>query len=172
VTTEQLIVLGFIAAAFLAGWLAHVVTAWAGRSRARAKVASVLSAPAARFEDAAHESRQELDRTIRAYNAAVGLSLKDDDSQADAGKGALEILAHALYALALAIGHASDEVEQGHPLAAELRESGAELRRLAQDVMLYTSEPEVPNGVLDQLEQQLMSAASALLPRSESQVVA
>jgi hypothetical protein len=163
VTTEQLIVMGFIAGAFVIGWLARASIEWAGRRRRRTQAEVTLSAGVPRHEELASDTREELDRAIRAYNAAVGLQLKDGESSIESGKGALEILASSLYALSLSVRHASTEVSQDHPLARTLRDSGSELRRLAQDVLLYTSEPEVPNGVLDQLEQELMSAASVLL---------
>jgi NAD(P)-dependent dehydrogenase (short-subunit alcohol dehydrogenase family) len=147
-TTEQGIVFGFIAAAFLFGWLARAGTEWATRSRRRAEAADKL---AERVESAADESRRELERAIRAYHATVS------------DKGTLESLAQALYALALAVGHASGEVEHDLPLAGRLRQTGEELRNLAQDVMTYSSAPQIPTGVLDQLEQLLGSAVSTLL---------
>ena len=102
-------------------------------------------------------TRAELEHAIRAYHATVS----------DAGT--LENLAQALYALALAVGHASGEVDQALPLANRLRQTGEELRALAQDVMVYSTAQEVPTGLLDRLEQQLGSAVSALLvPATEA----
>jgi hypothetical protein len=147
-TTEQAIVFGFIAAAFLFGWLARAGMEWASRSRRRSEAADRLSE---RVESAAEETRRELERAIRAYHATVSR------------EGTLDSLAHALYALALAVGHASDEVEQDLPLAERLRKTGAELRVLAEDVMAASTAPEVPTGVLDRLEQELGSAVSTLL---------
>ena len=147
-TTEQAIVFGFIAAAFLFGWLARAGMEWAGRSKRRAEASERLTE---RVDSAAEESRRELERAIRAYHATV--------SQ----EGTLDSLAHALYALALAVGHASDEVEHDLLLAERLRETGAELRALAQDVIAAPTAPEIPSGVLDRLEQELGSAVSTLL---------
>jgi hypothetical protein len=159
-TTEQGIVLGFIAAAFVFGWLARVLTEWASRSRRRNEAVVMLTD---RVESAADESRRELERAIRAYHATVASHLSDNAADAGQGDGSLETLAHALYALALAVGHASGAVQQDLPLAGQLRQTGSELRSLAEDVMAYSSQPEVPNGVFDRLEQQLTSAASTLL---------
>jgi hypothetical protein len=147
-TTEQAIVFGFIATAFLFGWLARAGMEWASRARRRADAADKLSA---RVETAAEESRRELERAIRAYHATVS------------EKGTLENLAEALYALALAVGHASGEVDPSLPLANQLRRTGAELRGLALDVMAYSTAQEVPIGLLDRLEQELGSAVSTLL---------
>jgi hypothetical protein len=63
----------------------------------------------------------------------------------------------------LAVSHASGEVDPELPLAEQLRETGSELRSLAQDVVAYSAEPDVPNRVFDRLEQELISAASTLL---------
>ncbi len=147
-TTEQAIVFGFIAAAFLFGWVARAGMEWSSRSRRRSEASDRLSE---RVDGAAEETRRELERAIRAYHATVSR------------EGTLDSLAYALYALALAVGHASDEVEQDLPLAERLRKTGVELRALAEDVMAASAAPEVPTGVLDRLEQELGSAVSTLL---------
>jgi hypothetical protein len=166
-TTEQAIVLGFIAAAFVFGWLARAMTEWASRSRRRAKATAKLTE---RVESAADESRRELERAIRAYHATVARHLGDDGVEQGSADGTLDTLAQALYALALAVGHASSEVQQDLPLAARLRQTGSELRTLAQEVLAYSTQPDpVPNGMFDRLEQQLTTAVSTLLvPATEA----
>jgi hypothetical protein len=84
-TREQIIVLAFIAGAFLAGWVARALIGWALRR------ASDLDAAAAgdgrpgrgrplghhdeRFTRALDESRRDLDRAIQAYHGVVAQAL-------------------------------------------------------------------------------------------------
>jgi hypothetical protein len=82
VTREQLIVLSFIAAAFVAGWVARALTGLAaGKSRKRGEVGSGRPPGLIdeRFEDALEESRRGIDRAIRAYHATVIRALTGRD---------------------------------------------------------------------------------------------
>jgi hypothetical protein len=170
VTSEQLIIFGFIAAAFIAGWLTGTLTERRER-KARVNQAPVAAegpppeaTPDERLEGAVYESRRELDRTIHAYHAAVAWSLREEDGVPSASSEVtLEVLARALVALAIAIDHASEELRIEDPMAALLRASGFELRELAQDVMLHLGESQLPNGVFDRLEQHLTATASTIL---------
>jgi hypothetical protein len=168
-TREQAIVLGAFAAAFLTGWVAHALTAAAGRRRLGSAVPGGATLGAGRFELAVNESRRELDRAIRAYHATVALSLEEHDPDVS-DEASLEVLARALVALALAVDHTSQQLELGHPLSATLYESGSHLRQLAEDVMLHSAQPHLPTPVFDQLEQHLMSAAAVILAPGRVQV--
>jgi hypothetical protein len=178
VTSEQAIVLGFIAAAFVVGWLVGALIG-RGNREAPAPEADVGSVqvpegvkallPPVRIQTAVDETRRELDRAIRAYHAAIALWLEDGRAREVVGEETLAVLARSVYALAMAVGHAADELAFDDPRADALRESGVDLRRLAEDVMLGSSEREDPTGVFDRLEQQLMAAAAAILPSGRLQ---
>jgi hypothetical protein len=74
-TEEQIIVLGFLAAAFVAGWLARTLIA----RRDRPDAAGPGSAVAVSEEDlrqAVEATRRELDRAVRSHVAAVALSVR------------------------------------------------------------------------------------------------
>ena len=72
-TKEQIIVLGVIAAAFVAGWIVHALTGRAERVR---PAPDEPTAPAVdeRLEHAVELSRLELDRAVRTYVASLLLS--------------------------------------------------------------------------------------------------
>ena len=180
-TTEQLIILGFLACAFLAGWVARALVgavrhtaAGASPPLESAEAAPVRPARAAaptramsrprewNLRGAVNEGRDELGRAVRAYHAAVVRTL-GNRNELPSDTNTLETLATALVALSRAVDHASSELDSTHPLTGRLRGTGVELRRLADDVMRHSREREVPAGVLDQLEQHLISAASMLL---------
>jgi hypothetical protein len=162
VTTEQAIILAFLAAAFVAGWAARAIVGAVRRpeaSPAKAEPKAVVESPLR--GGPAHESRHELERAIRAYHAAVVRSRpigKHDRSD----ESTLESLAGALVALSRAVDHESRELAARHPLTERLQNTGLELRRLADDVMRHSREQELPAGVFDQLEQNLISAASMI----------
>jgi hypothetical protein len=68
VTKEQIIILAFIAAAFVAGWLARALLAW----RERASTAEGRSGSFDPSSERALEDRgRELEEAVRAYQAAV-----------------------------------------------------------------------------------------------------
>ena len=185
-TTEQAIILAFLAAAFVAGWIARALVGAVRREAGPAGREPEAIVPAPRSEEAVHspppesavpfpiprgavlESRHELARAIRAYHAAVVRTLRNGKYEGS-GESTLEALAGALVALSRAVDHASAEMEGAHPLTERLQSTGVELRRLADDVMRHSREREVPAGVLDQLEQHLISAASMLLHRDRLQ---
>jgi hypothetical protein len=75
VTKEQTIVLGFLAAAFVAGWIVHAVT---GRRDRHATAPAAAPAPRddGRLEQAIEDSRQELDAAVRSYLTAVAASIR------------------------------------------------------------------------------------------------
>jgi hypothetical protein len=170
VTSEQAIVLGFIAAAFVVGWLTGALIGRGSKQASPPDAGSIqvpegvqALLPAVRLQGAVDESRRELDRAIRAYHAAIALWLEDGRARELVGEETLAALARSVYALAMAVGHAAEELAFDDPRADALRESGSDLRRLAEDVMLGSAEREDPAGVFDRLEQQLMTAASAIL---------
>jgi hypothetical protein len=180
-TTEQIIILGFLALAFLAGWVARALVGGARHGRGyepvtvanepeSVQVASEPEpAPAAKsFEVAVHQSRDELGRAIRAYHSAVVRTLRNGSGR-DSGQESLEVLSGALVALSRAVDHESRVLEAEHPLTERLQRTGVELRRLADDVMRHSREQELPAGVFDQLEQHLISAASMILTPSRLQ---
>jgi hypothetical protein len=76
------------------------------------------------------------------------------------GGSTLETLAETLVALSRAVEGVSGELGAGHPLSERLYGTALELRRLADDVMRHSPEQELPAGIFDRLEQQLISAAS------------
>jgi hypothetical protein len=181
-TTEQGIILGFLAAAFVAGWIAHALLVWARSSREQVRTVAptvdevprtVYKAPPTvdevpqlhssqpRFEHAVHGSRDELARATRAYHAAVVGSLEANGRAAD--KSAFEALAGSLLALARSVDHASQKLDAQHPLRLKLHRMGDDLRRLADDVTRHSREREIPAPVFDRLEQHLFSAAAMIL---------
>jgi hypothetical protein len=175
VTTEQLIILGFLALAFLAGWIARALVGRVvnrlspkGPVPAPASERSEIAPPAARdFKAAVRLSRDELAHAVRAYHAAVVRTFRNG-ADGQSGQSSLEALSVALVSLARAVDHearalGSEQAEQ--ELTARLQSTGSELRRLADDVMQH-SQRELPAGVFDQLEQQLISAASMILEPS------
>jgi hypothetical protein len=170
VTNEQIIILALFAAAFLAGWVTHALTAAASRrlrapapSNRNALVPVTLAAPTAdRFEAAVDESRRELERAIRAYHTTVTLSL-EDGGPASSPPTSLDVLVRALAALSIAVEHASRELEGDNALATKLHATGSELRLLAQEVLLHEADAELPPTIFDRLEQHLTTAAAVIL---------
>lgn len=187
-TNEQIIVLALFAAAFLAGWVTHALTAAASRRlRAPAPIVRIGAAEAAdaafdvRFKAAVDESRRELERAIRAYHTTVTLSLDGDGNGKANGKAygkehgkehgkaasspptSLDVLVRALAALSIAVEHASRELEGDDALATKLHATGSELRLLAQEVLLHEADAELPPTIFDRLEQHLTSAAAVIL---------
>jgi hypothetical protein len=123
--------------------------------------------PLNRFELAVGTTRRELERTIRAYHATVSSTLENGGVHGPR-EAKLETLARALLALASAIDRASSELDGSDPIAPTLRASGLELRELALDVLVHAQEEELPT-VFDELEQHLISAASAILSSGRHQ---
>jgi hypothetical protein len=136
--------------------------------RARDAAAVQPSTPAG-FEHAVGDSRRELGRAIRVYHATVSSALEDGGAERP-GESKLEILARALLALAGAVDHAATELDEADALAARLRVNGLELRELALDVLVHSQKDELPS-VFDELEQNLISTAAAILstPRRQPQ---
>jgi hypothetical protein len=79
VTKEQLIVIGFLAAAFVTGWLARALIARGDRGPVGRQSAAVLSDED--LERAVEATRKELDRAVRSHVAAVALSLRARDGE-------------------------------------------------------------------------------------------
>jgi hypothetical protein len=75
-TEEQLIVLGFLVAAFVVGWLARALV---GRRDRRADAAAPTAISREDLERAVEATREELDRAIRSHVAAVALSVRARD---------------------------------------------------------------------------------------------
>jgi hypothetical protein len=71
VTREQAIVLGFIAAAFVAGWVARAVIGWREQRRAVARASADQMELVDRFEGAIANNRQGFDRALRTYHEMV-----------------------------------------------------------------------------------------------------
>jgi hypothetical protein len=85
VTREQLIVLGFIAAAFVAGWVTRALTGLAVRGRRNPEEARTDRRPGlldARLEDALEKDSRRIDRAIRAYHDTVVHALTGRDPTA------------------------------------------------------------------------------------------
>ncbi len=74
-TEEQLIVLGFLAAAFVVGWLARALIGRRDRDRSATEPAAA-AVTEEQLLRAVEATRQELDRAIRSHVAAVALSLR------------------------------------------------------------------------------------------------
>jgi hypothetical protein len=75
-TEEQLIVLGFLAAAFAVGWLARALI---GRRERRDRSAAPAEVSPEHLQQAVEATRKELDRAIRSHVAAVALSVRARD---------------------------------------------------------------------------------------------
>jgi hypothetical protein len=75
-TEEQLIVLGFLVAAFAVGWLARALI---GRRDRRGRDATRPEVSREHLEQAVEATRKELDRAIRSHVAAVALSVRARD---------------------------------------------------------------------------------------------
>jgi hypothetical protein len=144
--------------------LTHAAT---GLRPARGTSAVQPEPPVDGFERAVGDSRRKLERAIRAYHATVSSALEDGDGDRPR-EPQLEILARALSALASAVDHAATELDANDPLAARLRASGLELRELALDVLAHSQREELPT-VFDDLEQNLISAASTILSSGRQQ---
>ncbi len=80
-TEEQLIVLGFLAAAFVAGWLARALIGRRERARSGTEPAAA-AVTEEQLRRAVEATRQELDRAIRSHVAAVALSLRAREGSA------------------------------------------------------------------------------------------
>jgi hypothetical protein len=74
VTKEQTIVLGFLVAAFIAGWAVHALTGRRDRQPAEGAAASP-PVEDGRLRRAIEESRHELDVAVRSYLTAIAASL-------------------------------------------------------------------------------------------------
>jgi hypothetical protein len=72
VTKEQWIIIGLLAAAFVAGWLARALSGRRDRRPRGAEFPAVLSEED--LERAVEATRKELDRAVRSYMAALALS--------------------------------------------------------------------------------------------------
>jgi uncharacterized membrane protein YdfJ with MMPL/SSD domain len=81
VTKEQIIVLGVIAAAFVAGWIVHALTGRGDRSKQPAE-----PAVDGRLEHAVELSRLELDRAVRTYVASLLLSESAEGAPGQLGR--------------------------------------------------------------------------------------
>jgi hypothetical protein len=81
VTEEQLIVLGFLAAAFVVGWLARALIGRRDRARSGTEPAAA-AVTQEHLRRAVEATRQELDRAIRSHVAAVALSLRAGEGSA------------------------------------------------------------------------------------------
>ena len=173
-TREQLIILGLFAAAFVGGWVARALIDW--RTRTVLRTTGDVALPLRGLERAFGESRDELARAIRAYHATVAVSREhageDEAAIDDPGHSTLEMLARALASLAIAVEHASSELDVHDPLADRLRHSGEDLRDLSLDVLMHSRQDQVPTSVFDQLEQHLMSAAAAIFTSTRPQPAA
>jgi hypothetical protein len=94
VTKEQLIVLGFLAAAFLAGWLAHAVIG--RRERGRPAIEDQPTHLDPRLERAIDASTRELEGAIRRYvatlvTALVGKGAPANEAQRPAERDTLRL---------------------------------------------------------------------------------
>jgi hypothetical protein len=79
VTKEQWIIVGFLAAAFVAGWLARSLSGWRERRRGGSDLPTmVLDEDLQRSVDA---TRAELDRAIRSYMAALAVSVRARETE-------------------------------------------------------------------------------------------
>ena len=169
-----MIILGLFAVAFVGGWVTRALIDWRTRSALRA--AARVALPLRGLERAFGESRDELARAIRAYHATVAVSREhygeDEAAIDDPGHSRLEMLARALASLAIAVEHASIELDAHDPLADRLRDSGEDLRDLSLDVLMHSRQDQVPTSVFDQLEQHLMSVAAAIFTSSRPQPAA
>ena len=76
-TNEQLIILGFLAAAFVAGWIARALIG--RRERAEPATELPMSQLDERLERAIDATRKELDRAIGTHVAAIALALRARD---------------------------------------------------------------------------------------------
>jgi hypothetical protein len=84
VTTEQLIIIGFLAAAFVFGWIARALIA----RRDRDQPDGPMPAPERdeRLERAIDATREELDRAIYSHVTSVALSLNSQNVSPDGGE--------------------------------------------------------------------------------------
>jgi hypothetical protein len=83
VTREQLIVVGFIAGAFVAGWLVRALTG--DRGRDRPGPGGQLGPLDEQLHSALEESWGALERALRAYHATVALALRRPARASSAG---------------------------------------------------------------------------------------
>jgi hypothetical protein len=95
VTKEQWIIIGFLAAAFVAGWLARALSGRRDRKPEDDWPAAVVLDE--QLERAVEATRKELDRAIRSHVAAVALSARarrpgrtQEDALADEASAALQ----------------------------------------------------------------------------------
>jgi len=95
-TEEQLIVIGFLAAAFVAGWIARALIARRDRADRADAEATAAAIPAEQLERAVEATREELDRAIRSHLTAIALSLHSDDGEAAATSELAEEVSAAL----------------------------------------------------------------------------
>jgi hypothetical protein len=85
VTREQLIVLAFIAAAFVVGWLTRALTGLAVEKRRDRKEALTGGRPwlfDQRFKDALERDRRRIERAVRTYHETVVRALTGEDPAA------------------------------------------------------------------------------------------
>jgi hypothetical protein len=178
-TTEQIIILAFLAAAFLAGWAVRSLVELARRRDVGPAAAELPSSSGDGAVDAngargvetngdrrAHaDVRDQVRRAIRAYHGAIVHSLPNGD-ESIAGARDLERLAGALVALSRAVGQSAEELRGNESLRARLERLAGELRTLGDEVMVHARGAELPPSVLDRLEQHLISAASTTFAAS------
>jgi hypothetical protein len=124
-------------------------------------------APEDRLARAVGDSRRELGRAIRAYHATVSSALERGGPERPR-ESELEALARALSALASAVDHAATELDERDSLAVRLSATSLDLRELALDVLARSQREELPT-VFDELEQNLIAAASAILSTTHPQ---
>jgi hypothetical protein len=163
-TGDQLIVLGLLAVAFIAGWVAG--TAREGREESRRADQGETGSgeqpgPAVVKKDrqrqdaqaALQECRHALNRVVGLYHRAVTAWLQDEAPATISGPLASEVRE-----LADAMESASAHL-QGSSSAQQVRSAALELRRLAADL---SSNPQLELApVLDHLERNLVAATVA-----------
>jgi len=164
-TGEQLILLGLLAAAFVAGWVAG--TAREGKRETRPPddaeyggrkwprpVRTQRDGRGQPAQDALQECRQALNRVTGRYHRTVTAWLQDEVPATISAQLASELLG-----LADRMESASAQLH-GSSSAQELRSTALQLRQLATEL---SSNPELESAwVLDQLERNLVAATVAV----------
>jgi hypothetical protein len=182
-TTEQFIILAFLAAAFVAGWVVRSLVGMArnGAATRRGEAAAAAAAAAHRVAHPAQldarraappphpDARDEVSRAIRAYHAAV---ISSPPGGGKTGARNLVTLAGALAALSRAVGEAADEAGGQESLHGRLVQLTDELRTLSDEVMVHSRELELPPSILDRLEQHLITAASTIFAPGSARATA
>ena len=93
-TKEQWIVVGFLAAAFVAGWVARSLSGWRERRRGHPDPPAVVLDED--LEQAVDATRAELDRAIRSYMAALALTVRGGQEERPAAEPLAEEVSAAL----------------------------------------------------------------------------